>query len=117
MKYATLLTLTAMLCATSFGATYAWTGTVSTDWNKVGNWDANGIPTDSNAGSPGLDFSGVDDQIVFNAANVPTLNLPGVGSALGGYTPEIELTSGGTSCIASSPKSPVGNRNRVVHAN
>jgi hypothetical protein len=26
-------------------ATCVWTGTIDTDWNKVGNWNCSGIPT------------------------------------------------------------------------
>ncbi len=95
IKLAMLLTFIVMT-GVSYGTIHTWTGAVDTDWNNAGNWDTNGIPVDFNTTSPGLDFGDEKDKIVFNAANLPTLNLPGLGSSLGANTPGIELTSGGT---------------------
>lgn len=46
----------------SAGATFRWTGAVSTDWNTAGNWDMNAVP------------SSIDDVIIpSTATNNPSL--------------------------------------------
>jgi hypothetical protein len=87
---------------------YSWTGAVDGDWNNVSNWDANGIPVDSNLGGNLELASSTDDRIEFNAVGssnpIPTSSIPTLGGAAGGtrahVTPQFDLLHGSISFSA-----------------
>jgi len=100
-----LLTALFMLVVSSSSlnaATYSWTGANSGDWNDSGNWDANGVPIDTDLGDAKLDLDATSDKIVFNAPlsdnPVPTSNIPTLGGDAFANntqnTPPIELLYG-----------------------
>jgi len=83
--------------------TYTWTGAAADgDWNNAANWDANGVPVDSDPATAVLTFplnAAGNGKIVFNTNSVPTLNIPVLGgttAATAGSpaTPYIELLQG-----------------------
>lgn len=57
-------------------ATYTWNGSAGDgDWTNTVNWDNGSYPA-------ALSNSAESDTIIFNGANMPTLNVPGYTSAL-----------------------------------
>lgn len=98
---ATLAAVAGLTAGTAQAVTYSWTGAVDGDWTKAGNWDANGVPVDTNPGG-NLDLNGSTDRIVFNAhgaiAPVPTSSIPTLGgNAFANTTqntPELDVLNG-----------------------
>ena len=108
MKFTSATTLLLLaLAPLSSAAVYTWTGANSGDWNDSGNWDANGVPVDTDGGTAALDLDSTNDRLVFNAIGssnpVPTSNIP----LLGGdafaratqNTPEFDLLHGDLSFV------------------
>lgn len=100
-----LIPLVALVATSTLGfgqTTYTWTGAVDGDWNEAGNWAGDAIPVDNYPDSGDADSLGltmpVGNKIVFNAATVPTVNIPKLGGDLNASrdTPSIELLQGGS---------------------
>lgn len=90
------LTLTT---GTSLALTYTWTGGAADgDWTNSANWDANGVPVDTDLTTPELDQKTADDNIIINGGAAPSVNVPEFsgGNAFDGNekTPEIQVLLG-----------------------
>ncbi len=78
---------------------YTWTGAVDGDWENAANWDANGIPVDTDPGNADqLDQRTTDNDIIIQGT-APTLNIPTFsgGDAFNNNnanTPQIQMQSG-----------------------
>ncbi|MBT3194543.1 MAG: hypothetical protein HN341_18505, partial [Verrucomicrobia bacterium] len=104
MRLACAMVACLMAVGASAQTTYTWTGANTDgdagtigDWSFAGNWDGNGVPTDSDANA-GLSFANVGSKIVFSTTTLPSSSIPNIGgTAAGGKeSPIIELLSGGT---------------------
>ena len=89
----------ALVATSTQAAVYTWTGAAADgDWTNTANWDANGVPVDTDAGVSGLDQQNPSDNIIISGT-APTLNVPlfSGGAAFGGgtsNTPEVEVRLG-----------------------
>ena len=99
---ALLLAFAATATLAQAATTYTWTGGAGDgDWTTAGNWDANGMPVDADTGNGGLSFNANDSKIVFSTTSMPTSNVPQMGgyNNANGYTPVLDLQSGGSLTI------------------
>lgn len=88
------------LCAgTAHAAVYTWTGAVDNDWTNAANWDANGVPVDTDITTSALDQQTQNDNIIISGSVAPSVNIPQFagGNAFDRSkenTPEIQLLGG-----------------------
>src|ERR1035441_8376077 len=64
--------LAVVFSSTAHGATFTWTGAISTDWFNTNNWNPNGVP-----GGADTAIISSGTALVGSATNVGTVNLSG----------------------------------------